>query len=333
MSHSFARSSRSSLLKFTSWQRQPLPRSPCRQNLQASSQVRLQSHGAITATQYSPGDLDRTAPTKPPSARPIDTRKSQLIRTYTSLLRTTPLILFFQHSNLTAVEWAAVRRELKKAVAAVPQSSSGSGEGALDLSSKLHLQVMRTNMFNVALKLVEFHSPAVSDILLSTRRTAHGALVHDLSDAAYEGVRTADVSPGSAYAQLQPLLVGPIAALVLPSVSPSHLAAALSVLAPVPGTFPAPTRKRSPGYHDPTCQNGLAKLLLIGGRVEGRVLDQAGVNWVGGIAGGLDGLHAQLVGLLQGAGLGITSTLERGGKSVWLALENRKMQLDGEHGS
>ncbi|KAK6724421.1 hypothetical protein SNK04_003253 [Fusarium graminearum] len=58
--------------------------------------------------------IDQAPATKPPSARPVETRKSQLIRTYTSLLRTTPLILFFQHSNLTAVEWAAVRRELKR---------------------------------------------------------------------------------------------------------------------------------------------------------------------------------------------------------------------------
>jgi hypothetical protein len=124
-------------------------------------------------------------------------------------------------------------------------------------------------------------------------------------------------------------MVGPIAALILPAVSPVHLATALSVLSPVPGVFPAPTRKKSPGYHDPVCQNGLAKLLLVGGRIEGKIFDQAGLNWVGGIDGGLDGLRAQLVNTLQGAGLGITGTLDAGSRSIWLSLEGRKLQLEG----
>jgi hypothetical protein len=125
-------------------------------------------------------------------------------------------------------------------------------------------------------------------------------------------------------------MVGPLAALVLPAVSPAHLAAALSVLAPVPGKFPAPSRKKNPGFHDPICQSGLAKLLLVGGRVEGKIFDQSGINWVGGIEGGLEGLRGQLVAMLQGVGLGITSTLEGGSRSLWLALEGRKGQLEDE---
>ncbi|PNY24780.1 Uncharacterized protein TCAP_05280, partial [Tolypocladium capitatum] len=274
---------------------------------------------------------DYASPTKPPSARPVETRKSQLIRTYTSLLRTTPLILFFQHSNLTAVEWAAVRRELKKAVGAVPAPSPVAGAEPLDLAPMVQLQVLRTTMLDVALKIVEFYKPeAAAEALASTPRTARGPLVHDLSDAAYNAIRGADIPPDSAYAQIQPLMVGPLAALVLPAVSPAHLAAALSVLSPVPGKFPAPTRKKNPGYHDATCQNGLAKLLLVGGRIEGKIFDQAGVGWVGGIEGGMDGLRAQLVGILQGAGRGITTALEGGSRNLWLALEGRKGQLEEE---
>lgn len=265
---------------------------------------------------------------KPPSARPIETRKSQLIRTYTSLLRTTPLILFFQHSNLTAVEWAAVRRELKKALAAVPQPNSVPGVEPIDLTPRVQLQVLRTNMLSVAMKIVEFYNPEAAATLESTLQTAHGPLVHDLSEAAYDTIRNAKAPSDSAYAQIEPLLVGPLAALTIPAVSPAHLAAALSILAPVPGKFPAPSRKKNPGYHDPTCQNGLAKLLLVGGRIEGKVFDKAGVSWVGGIEGGLDGLRAQLVAVLQGAGLGITTTLEGGSRNLWLALEGRKGQLE-----
>lgn len=268
--------------------------------------------------------------TKPPSARPVETRKSQLIRTYTSLLRTTPLILFFQHSNLTAVEWAAVRRELKKALDAVPPPVSFPGTEPVNISPLVQLQVVRTNMLDVALKIVEFYDPAAAAASQSTARTSRGPLIHDLSETAYNSVKNTKIPADSAYAQIEPLMVGPLAALTIPAVSPAHLAAALSVLAPVPGKFPAPSRKKNPGFHDPICQNGLAKLLLVGGRVEGKVFDQTGINWVGGIEGGLDGLRAQLVAILQGAGLGITNALEGGSRSLWLALEGRKMQLEDE---
>lgn len=283
------------------------------------------THAGITAApaQYSPA-------TKPPSARPAETRKSQMIRTYTSLLRTTPLILFFQHSNLTAVEWAAVRRELKKAVSAVPSTIVGPDGQPIDISNRVQLQVLRTNMFDVALKIVEFYNPEAAAAMGTTARTARGPIVHDLSEAAYQAIHTAEATPESAYSQIEPLMVGPVAALVMPAVSPTHLAAALSILSPLPGSFPAPTRRKNPGYHDPICQNGLAKLNLVGGRIEGKVFDQAGVNWVGGIPGGLDGLRAQLVHVLQSAGLGITTTLEGGSKNLWLALEGRKEQLKEE---
>lgn len=246
------------------------------------------------------------------------------------MLRTTPLILFFQHSNLTAVEWAAVRRELKKAVAAVPPMNAGPDGQPVDISANVQIQVLRTNMLNVALKIVEFYNPEAAAAMGSTARTAKGPIVHDLSEAAYQAIHSVEAPPESAYAQIEPLLVGPMAALVVPAVSPTYLAAALSILSPVPGSFPAPTRKKNPGFHDPTCQNGLAKLTLVGGRIEGKVFDQAGVNWVGGIPGGLDGLRAQLVHVLQSAGLGITTTLEGGSKNLWLALEGRKEQLKEE---
>lgn len=284
---------------------------------------------AVSAGTRAP--VEYTPPTKPPSARPVETRKSQMIRTYTSLLRTTPLILFFQHSNLTAIEWAAVRRELKKALLEVPSPNAAPGTEPLDITPLVQLQVLRTNMLSVAMKIVEFYNPEVAAASAKTPRTARGPVIHDLSEAAYEAVKNAEVPADSSFAQIEPLLVGPLAALVLPAVSPAHVAAALSVLAPVPGQFPAPTRKKSPGFHDPICQNGLAKLLLVGGRIENKIFDKAGVNWVGGIQGGMDGLRAQLVGILQGAGLGITTALEGGSKSLWLALEGRKTQLEEEN--
>ncbi|PHH77803.1 hypothetical protein CDD80_184 [Ophiocordyceps camponoti-rufipedis] len=258
--------------------------------------------------------------TQPPSARPIETRKSQLLRTYTSLLRSTPVILLFQHINLTSQEWGAVRRELSRALAAVPASDVA---GHPELYKAVHLQVLTTTIFKVALKITELYNPQAAS-------SQGEALTHDLSKTVYDAIRALQVPPESSYAQLEPLMVGPLAALLLPAVSPAYLSAALSVLAPVPGKFPAPTRRKCPSYHDPVCQSGLAKLILFGGRVERRILDRAEVDWVAGLTGGLDGLRGQLVSILNGAGLGLTTTLESSGRSIWLALEGRKSQLEEE---
>ncbi|XXG98054.1 hypothetical protein Hte_004372 [Hypoxylon texense] len=269
---------------------------------------------------------DYIPPTQPPSARRPDQRKSQLIRSYTALLRSTPLILFFQHSNLTAVEWAAIRRELRAALAKVPAPVVGPDGGLpVDISSGIEMQVIRTRMFDVAFKIVEFFDA-------EAQAGKSNAYKHDLSATAYETISKATVDETSAYGQVRPLLVGPVAALTFPSVSPAHLATALSVLSPSPPAFPAPARKRSPGYYDPATQSGLQKLLLVGGRVEGRVFDTDGVRWVGGVEGGVEGLRAQLVAVLQSAGLGLTTALEGHGKGLWLALEGRRTQLEEADG-
>ncbi|KAK4212704.1 hypothetical protein QBC37DRAFT_424465 [Rhypophila decipiens] len=272
-------------------------------------------------------------PTKPPTARSPDVRKSQLLRSYTSLLRSTPLMLIFQHSNLTAVEWAAIRRELRFALASV---DPGPNPPPVDFASQIQLQVIRTRIFDVALKIVEFHDP--KSVEPTTAVTASGKQVkvtynHDLSESAYEAVQkvskgTVPVPSESQYPELAPLLVGPVALLTIPAVSPAHLAAALKVLSPSPPAFPAPTRKKQPSYYDPIAQAGLQKLLLIGGRIEGKVFDLEGVKWVGGIEAGLDGLRAQLVYMLQSAGLGLTSALEGAGKSLWLTMESRRADME-----
>ncbi|KAJ4300166.1 hypothetical protein N0V88_002835 [Collariella sp. IMI 366227] len=271
-------------------------------------------------------------PDQAPTARPSDTRKSQLLRTYTSLLRSTPLILIFQHSNLTAVEWAAVRRELKLALGNVEATDSA------DVASKAQLQIIRTRIFDVALKIVEFHDP--SKVKPTTVSALNGDRVkvvynHDLSKAAHKAVQKATKSgeplpEDSAYSQLAPLLVGPMAIFTLPAVSPQHLAAALRILSPTPKTFPAPSKKKSPGYWDPIAQAGFQKLMLVGGRIEDKVFDLDGVKWVGGIENGLEGLRAQLVYMLQSAGLGLTSALDGAGKSLWLTLESRRSILEEE---
>lgn len=272
---------------------------------------------------------DYIPPTQPPSARRPEVRKTQLLRTYTSLLRSTPLILIFQHNNLTATEWAAIRRELRSALAAVaPPAVSPDGRAPLDISSHISLQVVQTRMFTQALKVVELYDPA--NVAVSAETGAKPKYTHDLSVAAYEAVKAAEKSipEDSSYAQLSPLLVGPLALLTFPAVSPQHLAAALSILVPSPPAFPAPTRKKNPGYYELTTQTGLQKLMLVGGRIESQVFDSDGIKWVGGIEGGLEGLRAQLVAMLQSAGMGLTSALEGASKSLWVTMESRRTQLE-----
>lgn len=247
-------------------------------------------------------------------------------------------MLIFQHSNLTALEWAAVRRELRFALANVSAVSGSStnprGANTADrVASSIKLEVVRTRIFDVALKVVEFFDPASVPAVPFNGPKPKRAYNHDLSAAANEAIRsvktTEDGLPGSSlYAQLSPLLVGPLALVTFPTVSPAHLAAVLSILAPNPPSFSPPARKKNPGYYDPVAQNGLAKLILIGGRVEGKVFDIDGVRWVGGIDGGLETLRAQLVSMLQSTGLGLTSALEGAGKSLWLTVESRKAMLE-----
>ncbi|KUI52470.1 54S ribosomal protein L11, mitochondrial [Cytospora mali] len=258
-------------------------------------------------------------------------RKAQLLRTYTSLLRSTPLMLIFQHNNITAKEWAALRRELRSALAAVPPpAASPDGKTPVDITPSILLQVVRTHMFSQALKVEEFFDPAT--IPSSQKTGAKAEYTHDLSMAAYKAVKAIDkaIPEDSMYAQVAPLMIGPLALLTFPAVSPQHLAAALSVLSPSPPAFPAPTRKKSPGYYDLTTQSGLHKLLLVGARIEGKVFDLEGAKWVGGIGGGLDGLRAQLVTMLQGAGMGLTTALEGASKSLWVTMESRRTMLEDE---
>lgn len=283
---------------------------------------------------------DYVPPSQPPSAKQPDIRKAQLLRSYTSLLRTTPLMLLFQHNNLTGPEWAALRRELTLALRQVSEQQRQLGVAWPDtFAENIRMQVIRTRIFDLAMRITEFFDPAavtpeLTAALTTRRQIPQGAVYsHDLSDAAYAAVKQAEADgltapDKSVYGELKPLLVGPLAVLTFPAVSPVHLAAALSILSPSAPAFPAPSRKKSPGYYEPMVQGALQKLLLVGGRVEGKPFDTDAVRWVGSIAGGRAGLQAQLVALLQSAGLGLTTALEGASTSLWLTMESRKSQLE-----
>jgi large subunit ribosomal protein L10 len=230
-------------------------------------------------------------------------------------------MLLFQHNNLKSSEWMGIRRELTKALQKVDEAEAApSGKPSKDVASGVKVQIIQTGIFAAALRVVEFYRPEQTQA-----KEGEEMLTHALSKAAHDAV----VNKKTAH-DLAPLLSGPLVVLTFPTVSPQHMKAVLSILAPSPPLFPAPTRRANPGYHEAGVQNGLQKLMLLGARVEGRVFDGQGVKWVGGIDGGLEGLRAQLVQLLQGIGAGVTNTLESAARNLYITVESRRTMLEDE---
>lgn len=251
-------------------------------------------------------------------------------------------MLLFQHNNLKSTEWMGIRRELVSALRKVDSAREAAGKGDANLADGIKVQMIQTGIFAAALRVVEYFHPDLqrqaktphpsdpgtlsSNPLPNTLPPPNDAtLNHGLSRAAYEAVVSKKLSHA-----LTPLLSGPLVLVTFPTVSTEHMKAALSILAPSAPTFPAPTRRANPGYHDATVQSGLQKLLLLGARVEGKVFDLDGTRWVGAIEGGLDGLRGQLVAMLEGVGAGVTSTLESVGRSLYFTIESRRGMFEDE---
>ncbi|EXJ85974.1 hypothetical protein A1O1_06343 [Capronia coronata CBS 617.96] len=278
--------------------------------------------------------LSRYSPVQPPSHRNPAYRKSQLLRSYVSLLQTTPMIVFFQHTNLKAIEWVGIRRELRAALRKVDEQLARQGSPPEDLiADAIKIEVIKTNIFEPALRVAEYFKPGqvqlppepIGGLSGISSEKEDPSLTHALSEAAY---KVASEHKGEH--PLTPVLAGAVAILTFPSVSPVHLKTAFSILSPQPPTFPAPTRRAVPSYYEPPVQDGLKKLLLLGARINGDVFDMESTRWVGSIDGGIDGLRAQLVALLQGFGVALTSTLESASRNLWFTMDSRRNMLEGE---
>lgn len=308
----------------------------------ASTATAITPAASIDQMTLSPPPLARYPTTQPPSHKPPEYRKSQLHRQYTSLLRSTPLILIFQHSNLNSTEWMSIRRELVSALRKVDAQQASALDFPGPQADAIKLQIIRASIFSSSLLVADYFDPNAypaaptpqsshpstqSSVELpnQTPNPNESSYTHALSSTAHAATRRHKFSH-----PLQPLLSGPLAALTFPTVSPAHLSAALSILSPQAPLFPAPKRRTNPGYHEPSVQTGLQKLLLLGARIEGRVFDGEGVRWVGGLEGGMGGLRARLVHLLGSAGAGITGTLESAGRNLYLTMESRKGMLEEE---
>jgi len=279
----------------------------------------------------------RYPPTQPPSHKPPEVRKTQLHRQYQSLLKSSPLILLFQHNNVKAVELMGIRRELAIALDKVDAERATLGQPLY--ADQIKLQIIQTGIFASALRVVEFFDPELqtldhaqhptdprtptsAQIPQTTNSPEDQRFKHGLSKRAWDIASNRKLKT-----ELEPLLSGPLAILTFPTVSPQHLKAALSILSSSKD-FPAPRRKVNPDFYEPAVQTGLQKMMLLGARVEGKVFDMEGTKWVGGIDGGIDGLRAQLVHMLQGVGGSLTSALEGASKSLYFTVEGRRMDME-----
>jgi large subunit ribosomal protein L10 len=274
--------------------------------------------------------------TQPPSYKPPEFRRSQLLRQYASLIQTTPMMIFFQHNNLKATEWMGIRRELASALRKVDETRTAAGLNYSDIADNIRIQIIQTGVFGAALRIVEYYHPESQPTTSPSNPKIHSSnefpsqdltMTHILSKQAHDAV-----ADKKKLHELEPLLTGPLAILTFPAVSTEHLKAAISVLSPKGPVFPAPRRKVAPGYYEPGVQIGIKKLMLLGARVEEKVFDLDGTRWVGSIEGGLDGLRGQLVAMLQSCGAGITNTLEAAGKSLYFTMESRKTVMEEEAG-
>jgi large subunit ribosomal protein L10 len=247
------------------------------------------------------------------------------------------LILIFQHNNVKAVEFMGIRRELAIALEKVDSERAKLGQELY--ADQIKLQIIQTGIFASALRVVEFFNPEESTMDHAQHptdpRTATSAQIpqtinapederfkHGLSKRAWDVASNRKLKT-----ELEPLLSGPLAVLTFPAVSPQYLKTALSILSPS-SDFPAPRRKANPDFYEPAVQAGLQKMMLLGARVEGRVFDTEGTKWVGGIDGGVDGLRAQLVHMLQGIGGSLTSALEGASRSLYFTVEGRRMDME-----
>ena len=235
---------------------------------------------------------------------------------------------------LRKVDEASLARDADGLSSSLSSSSSSSSSSGLrpTLADGIRLQTVQTGIFDVALRIVEFyhhrrHRPAESTITTANDAPPldHPIFTHTLSQEAYNATaRKKHAHPLSA------LMVGPIALLTFPTVSPPHLKAALSILVPSPPIFPAPTRRAQPSYYEFPVQAGLQKLIFLGARIDRDVFDADGARSIAAIEGGLDGLRARLVAALQSVGAHLTTTLESAPRSLYLTVQGRHRMMADE---
>ena len=259
-------------------------------------------------TSIIPHAREASAPTQPPSHRAAACRKTQLQRTYLSIIRSTPLMLVFQHNNLRSVEWSALRREVALALAKLAPAGE---DDAVASGTMLH--VVRGALFSQAMRVAE-------------RYDARGGQQHGTSREANEGAKKKKHKH-----RMAALLSGPIGLVTFPAVSPPHIKTVTNVMFP---------DGRIVKGLDPLAVAGLQKLVLLAARVDGhvasgtldggRLIDASMARMVGELPG-FGPLQGQLVGMLQGAGgTDLVRALEALPVSALRTLDAHRKVLAGE---
>ncbi|KAK6531452.1 hypothetical protein TWF281_008256 [Arthrobotrys megalospora] len=255
---------------------------------------------------------------QPPSHRPYNSRQTLLHRTYISLLRSTPLMVVFQHNNLRANELVAIRRDLKFAMANVDAQVAASQPAPIPdedgnvppqprpVGEQVKIMVVNTELFSASLRVAEY-LPKDSKVGSSSGPEAYDMTVQHRGSHPMEA-----------------LLVGPVGVIQFPTVSPPHLLAVLNLLFPEKATF----RKGT----DPLFISGVSKMLLLGAKVDkvgGPTIDTGALKHITSL-GDLVTLRGQLLGLMQSAGAGLVATLQSPVKALWVTMDGRRKMLDPE---
>ncbi|KAF8437412.1 hypothetical protein BGX38DRAFT_1145167 [Terfezia claveryi] len=250
------------------------------------------------------------SPTQPPSFKSATSTKTLLTRLYLSLLRSSPLTILFQPNSMRATEWMAIRRELAAVLAKV---DAGLPEGE-KLGRFIGIMSVDTGLLGVTMRIADRAAPG-------GKLWTHGTS----PEAAKRGKKLKN-----SY-KLAPLLVGPLAVLTFPRLSPPHISAAMDMLFPVRR---GPAKK---GF-DPAAASGLQKCILLGARVQerpvgtGKALNDEGIRWLSGLKT-VDEMRGEIVSLLQTVGGGeLVRVLESVAISLGRTVEGRRRILEEEAG-
>ncbi|KAF3907660.1 hypothetical protein AA313_de0206324 [Arthrobotrys entomopaga] len=255
---------------------------------------------------------------QPPAHRPFDSRQTLLHRTYLSLLRATPLLVFFQHNNLKGNELVAIRRDLRNVMANVdaqvaasqpppePAEDGTPPPKAQSVGEHVKMKIVNTELLSAALRVAEYLPKDFN------KGSSSGPDAYRLT------VRYKKTHP------MAPFLVGPVGLVQFPTISPPHLLAVLNLLFPEKATF----RKGT----DPAFISGVSKLLLLGAKIDkigGQTIDTAALRHITSL-GDITTLRGQLLGIMQSAGAGLVATLQSPSKGLWVMMEGRRKMLDPE---
>lgn len=315
----------------------------------------------LAASFPQPSSTSKYPPSKPPSHKPGEFSRSQMLRSYVSLVRSSPLLLFFQHNNLTSGEWMGVRRELGAAMAAVDAKLAKQAvERGVDsaaalptpLADKIRISVVKASMMLQAVRLVDFYHPdtinnaavaAIGKGAAAERAVEEEMFTHYLSSHARDVVKE---SPEHG---LKPVMSGPTCVLSFPSLSPAYVEAGMRILAPRQPDFAAPRKRERPGLYDPVVQAGLQKLVFLGGRVwewrtaaagpatemapavatQPRVIDPWETRDLARLPD-IETLRAQLAATLNLPASSLASALSSSAVSLGATLEGRRQMLEDE---